>query len=428
MCLNALGAKDAAKFLPQAPTVTVQVEDIVPVEAAQGDVLEGEIVSPRRGGSRPKGSTALARSAAPASSPAPVVLVAKPLPRVLLLHTGGTLGMDTRASYEEDVGGQTQLVPGTGGKYPAQRSLKPGSMLSNLLGMVPELRALANLDLKVVFNRDSCNVGPREWIQIAKALDANRREYDAFLVVHGTDTMAYSAAAVSLMLSGFRKPIVFTGSQLPLSMPRSDARQNLIDSLTCATSSFNPPHVHLQEVALCFGGRLLRGNRARKVHSNVYEAFASPSYPELARMGVNVEWATRALLQPEGVYRPRFRLDPAVVRVPIVPGVDPRQAYGDLVGRGVKGIVLESFGVGNMPNQLWLPWLRAQRRAGLMVSMVSQCSSGPLQPDLYASGSAALALGVEAGPQMTPETAAVKLMLCLQYPDLPLGVPLAGEM
>ncbi|KAL6777071.1 hypothetical protein ACKKBF_B20105 [Auxenochlorella protothecoides x Auxenochlorella symbiontica] len=369
-------------------------------------------------------------SARAQTSLGPIVLVAKPLARVLLLHTGGTLGMDSHASYEEDVDGHHVLVSGTGGKYHAQKSqsLKPGNMLNNLLGIVPELRQLANLDLKVVFNRDSCNIGPKEWVTLAKALDASRRNYDAFLVVHGTDTMAYTASAMSLMLAGFRKPIVFTGSQLPLAMPRSDARQNLIDSLTCATSSFNPPHVHLQEVALCFGGKLLRGNRARKVHSNVYEAFASPSYPNLARMGVDVEWNTGAMLQPEGVYRPRLRLDPAVLRVPIVPGVDPRVAYGDLVGRGVRGVVLESFGVGNMPSSAWLPWLRAQRKAGLLVSMVSQCAGGALQPELYASGSAALALGVEAGPQMTAETAAVKMMLCLQYPDLPLGVPLAGEM
>lgn len=268
-------------------------------------------------------------------------------------------------------------------------------------------------------------------IQLAKMLDSQREFYDAFLVVHGTDTMAYTASAVSFMLHNFRKPIVFTGSQLPLAMARSDARQNLIDSLTCATAYFTPPHIYFQEVAVCFGGRLMRGNRCRKVNSSAYRAFDSPSYPYLASMGVDVEWQPRNLLHCEGVYRTRFKLNPHVLRVPIVPGCDPREAYGDLAGRGVRGLVLESFGVGNMPDATaagWLPWLHDQRKKGVIMSMISQCSLGPLQPELYRSGSVALKLGIEAGPQMTPESAVTKMMLCLEYPDLPLGMPLAGEM
>lgn len=149
---------------------------------------------------------------------------------------------------------------------------------------------------------------------------------------------------------------------------------------------------------MCFGGRLLRGNRTQKAY---------------------------------GSYRPRFKLDANVLRVPIVPGCDPRQAYGDLVGRGVRGIVLEVFGVGNMPDgdgHGWLPWLRSQRTKGLQVYLASQCVRGTLQPELYRSGSIAAKMGVQSGPQMSPECAVVKLMQCLCYPDLPLTVPLAGEM
>lgn len=239
-------------FLQKGKTISVSENGSFPSadppSSLSSEALASEVVdvSPANPRARSMNNASLVPSSTPVPAASPIVLIAKPLARVLLLHTGGTLGMDSHASYEEDAEGHAHLVPGTGGKYPAQRSLKPGNMLNNLLGMVPELRQLANLDLKVVFNRDSCNVGPKEWVQIAKTLDANRRHYDAFLVVHGTDTMAYTAAAVSLMLAGFRKPIVFTGSQLPLAMPRSDARQNLIDSLTCATSSFSPPHVHLQ--------------------------------------------------------------------------------------------------------------------------------------------------------------------------------------
>lgn len=356
-----------------------------------------------------------------------VKTITRPLPRVLVVHTGGTLGMDPGTSYHLDASGKPVLAAGTGGTYAG--GLKPGTMLKNLLKVVPELSSIANLDLKVAFNLDSSRVGPEQWIELAKLLDANRRQYEAFLVVHGTDTMAYTAAALSFMLAGYKKPIVLTGSQLPLLLPRSDARQNLVDSLTVAVDT--PAHNRLSEVAICFGGKLLRGNRAQKVHSSSYQAFASPSYPELAIMGVETEWRPDFLLQPRGAYSPRFELNTAVMRIPIVPGTDPRQSYGDLSGRGVRGIVLEAFGAGNMPDlehQHWLPWLKQQRETGLQVYLSSQCQKGGLQPDLYASGSGALAMGCEAGPLMTPECAVVKMMFHLRYPDIRMGWPLAGEM
>ncbi|KAL3147958.1 hypothetical protein ABBQ38_014253 [Trebouxia sp. C0009 RCD-2024] len=359
----------------------------------------------------------------PAASHGPLIMVPRPLPSVLIIHTGGTLGMDPVASYEPDVDGREKLK--RGGSF--KGTLGPGDMLNDLLNVVPELNEFANLHLKVAFNKDSSRVGPKEWVQLAKLLHQNRKEHDAFLVVHGTDTMAYTASALSLMLLGFRKPIVMTGSQLPLAKPRSDARQNLIDAITCATAYFNPPH----EVAVCFGGQLMRGNRAQKVNASNYQAFDSPTYHKLALLGVEVDWQTRYLLQVEGVYRPRFGLDPSVIRLPIVPGSDPRAAYGDLVERGVKGVVLEAFGVGNMPDlpqQGWLPWLRQQRKKGLQVYLSSQCTEGTLNPELYRSGQVALSMGVEAGPRMTPECAVVKMMQCLRYPDISLGVPLAGEM
>lgn len=358
----------------------------------------------------------------------PLIMVTKPLPRVLLIHTGGTLGMDPEASFESDEG-DLHLAEGTGGTY--KQGLQPGQMLGDLLSHIPELRAFANMEVRVLFNKDSCRIGPAQWEQMARALHAARDYYDAFVIVHGTDTMAYTASALSLMVPGFRKPIVLTGSQLPLLMPRSDARQNLIDSLTCATAVHNPPHVQLQEVTVCFGGKLLRGNRTRKTNASTYDAFSSPSYPPLARLGVGVEWDEGALLRNYGVYRPRFKLDPRVIRIPIVPGCDPRIAYGDLIERGVRGVVLETFGVGNMPDETeagWIPWLREQRHKGLTVYLASQCDVGNLHPELYRSGSIALELGVESGPQMTPECACVKMMLCLAYPDLPLAQPIAGEL
>lgn len=357
----------------------------------------------------------------------PQIIIHQPLPKVLVLHTGGTLGMDPYESYETDANGRLVLKKGTGGRY--QRGLRPGAMLDTLLYNVPELSTLADLDLIIPFNKDSTNIGPQEWIKLAKLLHNKRELYEAFLLVHGTDTMAFTASALSLMLAGFRKPIVLTGSQIPLALPRSDARQNLVDALTCAVDSMRRGSIHFQEVAICFGGRLIRGNRSQKINSTNYQAFDSLSYPHLAKIGIDIEWNEFALLKTQGVYNPQFSLETRVMRLPVVPGCDPRIAYGDLYGRGIRGIVLEAFGVGNLPDKKdgWLPWIKSQRRKGLHIYLRSQSSLGPLAPQLYRSGSAAMKMGVETGPQMTPECACAKMMLCLKT-NLPMGMPLAGEI
>lgn len=145
--------------------------------------------------------------------------------------------------------------------------------------------------------------------------------------------------------------------------------------MTCATDAAGT----LQEFAVCFGGTLIRANRAQKTSSTAYRAFESPTHPDLARLGVDIEWNHEALWRDPGVYRPRFKLETNVIRIPVVPGCDPRIAYGDLYARGVRGAVLESFGVGNMPDQRgagWLEWLRSQRKEGLEVYLASQCLTG----------------------------------------------------
>ena len=175
---------------------------------AQGEVPFVEVLG-ERGGAR-----------APQAAPQPLTFMPQ-LPKVLLLHTGGTLGMDSAASFEVD-DGFVHLKPRTGGVY--KGGLQPGSMLDDLLGQVPELKTFAELDLQVVFNKDSCRVGPEDWGHLARLLDRYRTEYDAFIIVHGTDTMAYTACALSLMLAGFRKPIIVTGSQVsctPSAPPRA---------------------------------------------------------------------------------------------------------------------------------------------------------------------------------------------------------------
>lgn len=227
------------------------------------------------------------------------------------------------------------------------------------------------------------------------------------------------------MLAGFGKPVVLTGSQLPMLRARSDARANLLDSVQCAVDGV------LEEFAICFGGTLLRANRAQKTSSTAYRAFESPTHPPLAKLGVDIEWNTSALWIDPGIYRPRLRLNPAVVRIPVIPGCNPRLAYGDLYQRGVRGAVLESFGVGNLPDTKsagWIEWLKEQRNLGLEVYLASQCTTGPLHPELYKSGSKAMAFGAQATRRMTAETAVIKLMLTLAHKDLHPSFPLAGEL
>lgn len=350
--------------------------------------------------------------------------------------------MAVSSSYEPvekgTPGHEYELKAGSGGVYRAP--LQPAPLLADLTSAVPELAELAALSAVVPFNKDSSRVGPPDWVALAKLLHASRDSFDAFLIVHGTDTMAFTASFLSLSLAGFGKPVVMTGSQLPLGLPRSDARANLVDALTVATAPFTPPFVPFAEVGICFGGVLLRGNRAQKTNASHYRAFSSPTYPPLARLGVEVEWNEEALLLGAASsvpYTPRFALEPRVARIPIVPGCDPRVAFGDCAARGLKGIVLETFGLGNAPDEEaagWLPWIEAQAAAGVAVWIASQCSSGgDLRPDLYRSGALALAAGAEAGPRMTPECACVKLMLSLgtregNGPVVEMGVAVAGEM
>lgn len=326
--------------------------------------------------------------------------------RVLLLHTGGTLGMAPERSFVGD-----ELVPGTGGVYPPRAALEPGELLGNVLELVPELGELgASLQLEVVLNCDSCRLTPADWAVIARRVDERREEYDSFVVLSGTDTMAYVASALSYMLVGLNKPVIVTGSQRPLSMPRTDARQNLVDAVSCAVAGEGVLH----EVGVCFGGLLLRGNRTQKTHSSAYRAFSSPTYPTLAKLGVDVSFNHSVLLPRCDEYRPRFDLVREVMRVPVVPGVDPHQAYGDVAGRGIRGIVLELFGVGNCDDREesgWIPWLREMRERGVVFFLTSQCEQGFLRPESYRSGSAAMMLGAESSRLMTPEAAVVKLAL-----------------
>lgn len=331
--------------------------------------------------------------------------------------------MDPEASFTP----ARTIVPGSGGVYPSPSALSPPTMLANVFDLVPELASLgAALDLEVVLNTDSCRVTPGDWATIARVIDGARPDYDAFIVICGTDTLAYVATALSYMLRGFGKALVITGSQRPLGEPRTDARQNLVDAVSVAVAGKGL----LREVVVCFGGLVLRGNRTQKTHASAYAAFDSPTYPALARLGVDVAF-NAAVLWEGGAYEPRFEMCGDVMRVPVVPGLDPYVGYGDVAARGVRGVVLEVFGVGNCDDREdagWIPWLREMREKGVEFFLTSQCSRGRLQPESYRSGSAAMLLGAESSKLLTAEAATVKLMFCLANRDVKLNENIAGEI
>jgi L-asparaginase len=312
-------------------------------------------------------------------------------PRVLLLHTGGTLGMRR----------------GPDGSYaPA-----PGA-LAELLGRLPELDdpALPSIDLLEEDPLlDSSDMRPADWQRIADTIVERAAGVEGVVVLHGTDTMAYTASALSFMLEGLDRPVVLTGSQIPLAEIRSDGRENLITSLLLATTPF------LAEVVVYLGGAVLRGNRSTKVSVGGFDAFASPNLPPLADVGVDVQWR-RELLRPAGLGREaagplrttRLR-DVSVVALRLFPGITGsilRQVLRD----PVRALVLETYGSGNAPTDPDLIAALAEATArGVVIVSVTQCLRGEVRMGDYATGRSLADAGVVSGGDMTAEAALTKL-------------------
>lgn len=320
-----------------------------------------------------------------------------------MLHTGGTLAME--------------------GQRPSP--LVPADFERQLREHVPELSRIAQVRFEIFSNIDSSDMRPELWSALARRIFERLDDVDGVVVTHGTDTMAWTASALSFMLRGLKKPVVVTGSQRPLGEVRTDARVNLIDAVTAATSG-------PAEVCICFDSHLYRGNRARKIKINDYDAFESPNFPPLGTLGVDIVYAEGR--KPEGRPRLMDRLESPVFLLKVFPGISPSTARAILPG--LKGLVVQGFGAGNFPIEgeaSLLPLFDEAKEREVVTVMLSQSRYNSVDLSLYEAGAAALERGVVSGGDMTPESAVVKLMHVLAYEKDPrkvralLQADLAGE-
>lgn len=312
------------------------------------------------------------------------------MPRLLLLLTGGTMLM----------------TPGGAGAGSRPLTLDEERTSRDLVAEVPSLARIAELDTRHLFQMDSANMQPGDWVTIARAVHTELPSYDGVVIVHGTDTMAYTASALALLLGPLPKPVVLTGSQKPIVDVRTDARQNLTDAALVAT-------LGVPEVCIVSGSRALRGVRATKRDAWGFSAFDSPNLPPLVELGIGIEIAPH-VTEPSPLGAFDDRLEQRVLAVRVFPGLDPDLVRG-AIRLGVRGLVLEAYGTGTLPNLVGslIPALDEARERGVPVVVVSQCLRGFVDLGRYEGGAAAEAAGVISGGDMTVEAALAKMMIGL---------------
>lgn len=328
---------------------------------------------------------------------------------VLVIYTGGTFGM----VYDRQT---DQLVP-----FDFER----------VSDRLPELQRLdfdiTLLTLPTII--DSSNMKPAVWVELAQLIETNYGQYDSFVILHGTDTMAYTASALSFMLEGLNKPVILTGAQLPIGAARTDARENFITALEIAaavdTATVDTAIVDsdqdgdqpiVSEVCVYFNARLLRGNRSTKQESVQFNAFASENYPPLATAGVSIDYNRPYIrpYQPGQTLRIRTALDPNVTTLKLFPGITQPVVESILTIPALRGVVLETFGAGNAPTDGWfLDALKAAIDRGVLIINVSQCEGGRVTQGRYQTSKQLEQIGVVSGADITTEAAITKLMVLL---------------
>ncbi len=337
---------------------------------------------------------------------------------LLLIYTGGTIGM------KQDMKDLT---------------LKPFDF-SQILDEVPEIRKFAFKIDTYSFEPpiDSSDVEPSLWQDLARLIKEKYEDYDGFIILHGTDTMSYSASALSFMLDGLTKPVIFTGSQLPIGVPRTDGKENLISAVEIASAKDEEGHPAVPEVCVCFDSLLMRGNRSTKVNSEVFRAFQSPNFSPLAEAGINIRYNNEYIRKPNDWYQSltiNTELDTRVSILKIHPGITPEVVRNILCGKDTRAIIMETYGSGNAPTRDWfLNIVKESSAMNKIIVNVTQCLAGTVNMNIYANGKALERAGVIDGYDSTTESALAKLFYLMgksrdnEWVKAMMGRNLKGEI
>lgn len=315
-------------------------------------------------------------------------------PSVLLIYTGGTIGMMQDARTGE---------------------LRPFNFKA-LTRQIPELEKFDITLSSISFSKpiDSSNMHPAVWVELANLIKDNYAKHDGFVILHGSDTMSYTASALSFMLENLAKPVILTGSQLPIGIIRTDGKENLITAIEIAAAKQKgKPRVN--EVCIYFEYKLYRGNRTYKYNSAHFDAFKSPNYPELAEAGVSIQYHTAALLKaPKKPFQVHTQLDNDIAVLKLFPGLSKKITLSILNTPGIKAVIMETFGAGNASTETWfIDALRQAIKAGIIIFNVTQCSEGKVIQGMYETSSMLKKIGVVSGSDITFESAVTKLMFVL---------------